>query len=215
MLEGRYTDESILGIYENVPPTPSYFQISLGISRTFPEVPHRLIFPLGKTLRIDPDTVWEGDICIRVFDFDPNMAPEGKTVVNCGGACENYKYWVDLRENHREQYNREKTRIADEVIEILEKRFGNVKSSVEVTDVCTPATIIRYTNNWQGSMMGWWVMDEDETLPMKKELPGLTDFYMAGQWVDGGGLNAVIESGRDVARIICEKEKKEFTTSHY
>jgi hypothetical protein len=75
--------------------------------------------------------------------------------------------------------------------------------------------VIRYTNNWQGSMLGWWVMDEDGSMPIKKELPGLKDFYMAGQWVDGGGVTTVIESGRDVARLICEKDNREFTTSHY
>jgi phytoene dehydrogenase-like protein len=215
MLEGKYTDEKILDCYENIMPTPSYLLVSLGIARTFPEVPHRLTFPLEKTLVIDPVTSCEEDISIRVFDFDPTMAPEGKTVISCGFSGENYKYWVDLRENNREEYNREKKRIADEVIDILETRFGNVKSQVEVIDVCTPASVIRYTNNWQGSMLGWWVMDEDGSMPIKKELPGLEDFYMAGQWVDGGGLPPVIESGRNVARIICEKDDRKFTTSHY
>ncbi len=101
------------------------------------------------------------------------------------------------------------------MIDILEKRFGNVKANVEVSDVCTPATVIRYTNNWQGSMLGWWVMEEDDSIPMNKELPGLEDFYMAGQWVDGGGLTPVIESGRNVTRMICEKDIKKFTTSQY
>ncbi|NIM16660.1 MAG: NAD(P)-binding protein [Candidatus Aminicenantes bacterium] len=207
MLEGKYTDEKILNAYENCMPTPSFLLVSLGISRTFPEVPHRLIFPLEKTLVIDPVTSDE-DIMLRVFGFDPTVAPEGKTVINCFISTGHYKYWVDLRENNREKYKQEKNRIADEVIDILEKRFGNVKSHVEVTDVCTPASVIRYTNNWQGSIMGWWYT-------IKNVLPGLEDFYMAGQWIDGGGLSVAIESGRNVAQIICKKDKKKFTTSHY
>jgi phytoene dehydrogenase-like protein len=215
MLEGKYTDENILHYYENVTPTPSYLLVSLGLSRTFPGIPHRLTFPLDKPLYIDPGTPAEEELCIRVFDFDPGLAPEGKTVINCGFASDRYKYWVDLRENHREKYNREKKRIADEIIDIMEKRFGNVKSHVEVTDVSTPAAVIRYTNNWQGSMLGWWVVGEDGVDELKKELPGLDNFYMAGQWVEGGGLPTALISGRDAARMICEKDIKKFTTSQY
>lgn len=215
MLEGKYTDEKILNIYKNCMPTPSYLQVSLGISRTFPDVPHRLFFPLEKTLVIDPVTSNDEDIMLRVFGFDPTVAPEGKTVINCLFCPGDYKYWVDLRENNREKYKQEKNRIAHEVIDILEKRFGNVKSHVEVTDVCTPATVIRYTNNWQGSMLGWWLTDDDDSMAIKNIRPGLEDFYMAGQWVDGGGLSTAIGSGRKAARIICKKDKKKFATTEY
>jgi phytoene dehydrogenase-like protein len=212
MLEGKYTDEKINYIYENIMPTPSYLLVSLGISRPFPEIPHRLTLPLEKPLLIDPVSPYEEkDLNIRVFDFDPTAAPEGKTVISCGFYPGHHKYWVDLRQNNREKYEQEKKRIADEVIDILEKRFGNIKSHIEVTDVCTPATVIRYTNNWHGSMLGWWLESEDDYI--KNVLPGLEDFYMAGQWADGGGLSAVIESGRNVARMVCKKDKKEFTTS--
>ena len=213
MLEGKYTDEKILNTYENCIPTPSYLLVSLGISRTFPDVPHRLIFPLEKTLVIDPVTSCE-DVMLRVFDFDPTMAAEGKTVINFLISTDNYKYWVDLRENNRKKYKQEKNRIADELVDILEKKFGNVKPHVEVTDVCTPASVIRYTNNWQGSMLGWW-STEDDSMGIKNVLPGLEDFYMAGQWVGGGALSEAIESGRKAAQTICKKDKKKFATSHY
>jgi phytoene dehydrogenase-like protein len=48
---------------------------------------------------------------------------------------------------------------------------------------------------------------------MAKNLPGLKNFYMAGQWVEvGGGLPAVAISGRDVVQIICKRDKKRFVT---
>ncbi len=213
MLEGKYTDEKILHLYENTTPTPTYSLVSIGLSRPFPEVPHRLTFPLEKPLLIDPGSPCDEELNIRVFGFDPTAAPEGKTVISCGLYHGHYKYWMDLRENDREKYEGEKKRIAGTVIDILEKRFGNIKAHVEVTDVSTPATVIRYTNNWQGSMMGWWLEDEEDYI--RSVLPGLEDFYMAGQWADGGGLPTVILSGRNAARLICEKDKKEFTTNHY
>ena len=46
---------------------------------------------------------------------------------------------------------------------------------------------------------------------MKKELPGLKNFYMIGQWVEsGGGLPPALMSGRGVAQIICKRDHKRF-----
>jgi phytoene dehydrogenase-like protein len=123
---------------------------------------------------------------------------------------------VDLRENNKKKYNQEKKRITDEIIEILEKKFGNIKSHVEVTDISTPATLIRCTNNWKGSMEGWLWTRDIGSKSIKKVLPGLKDFYMAGQWVEpGGGLSQARTSGRNITRMICKKDKKKFTTTEY
>jgi phytoene dehydrogenase-like protein len=48
---------------------------------------------------------------------------------------------------------------------------------------------------------------------MSRTLPGLRDFYMAGQWVEpGGGVPTAATSGRNVIQIICKKDRKKFTT---
>ncbi len=212
MLEGKYTDKKIRHYYENYKTFPSYLQLSLGVSRTFPDVPHILFFPMEKAIVIDPETSFQ-DIGIRVFNFDPTLAPKGKTVLTSLVSTYNYKYWVDLRQTNNKKYKEEKQRITNEMIEVLEKKFGNIKSNVEVTDISTPATVIRYTNNWKGSLEGWLLTPEVGLKPMKKVLPGLKDFYMAGQWVEpGGGLPPAIMSGRNITQIICKKDKKKFTT---
>jgi len=47
-----------------------------------------------------------------------------------------------------------------------------------------------------------------------KTLPGLSNFYMAGMWVEPtGGLPSAAKSGRDVIQIICHEDKKKFFTS--
>jgi phytoene dehydrogenase-like protein len=49
---------------------------------------------------------------------------------------------------------------------------------------------------------------------MKQSLPGLMNFYMAGQWVQpGGSLPAVAMSGRNAIQIICSKDMKKFETT--
>ncbi len=81
-------------------------------------------------------------------------------------------------------------------------------------DVATPLTWERYTGNWRGSFEGWLITKE--TFPpfhMSKTLPGLKDFYMAGQWVEpGGGVPTAAMSGRNVIQILCKRDRKTFVT---
>jgi phytoene dehydrogenase-like protein len=104
--------------------------------------------------------------------------------------------------------------LADEVLDALDKRYGNVRSNVEMVDVSTPSTVIRFTNNWKGSFEGWVLSSKIGFKSMKKTLSGLRNFYMAGQWVEpGGGLPTAILSGRNVSQIICREDNKTFRTS--
>ena len=96
----------------------------------------------------------------------------------------------------------------------LDRRFPGLAAQVEMRDVATPMTFERYTGNWQGSYMGWRDTTQTFGMRMSKTLPGLANFYMAGQWVmPGGGLPSGIMTGRYVAQIICKQDKKKFVTS--
>lgn len=83
-----------------------------------------------------------------------------------------------------------------------------------MTDVATPYTLWRYTLNYKGSYGGWLISTEAIMTPIKRTLPGLKNFYMAGQWVMGGGsVPGSLYSGRHVAQILCKKDGKSFTAS--
>ena len=48
----------------------------------------------------------------------------------------------------------------------------------------------------------------------EKTLPGLTNFYMAGQWVEpGGSVPLAAMSARNVVQLICHEDGRKFTTS--
>jgi len=86
---------------------------------------------------------------------------------------------------------------------------------VEEADVATPMTWERYTGNWQASFEGWLLTTRTLGMlfrgGMKSTLPGLRNFYMAGQWVSpGGGVPGVAASARNVMRAICKADKKKF-----
>ncbi len=91
----------------------------------------------------------------------------------------------------------------------IERRYPGLAGQVEMVDVATPTTFERYTGNWQGNHQGWLPTTEQFGLRMKKTLPGLENFYMAGQWVEpGGGLPLAAVSGRYVTQIVCKSDKK-------
>jgi len=126
-----------------------------------------------------------------------------------------YEFWKSLRQDP-DRYTAEKEKIADQVIALLDKRFPGLAEQVEMRDVATPTTFVRYTGNWKGSFEGWMVAPATWQFGrvMKKTLPGLRNFIMAGQWVEpGGGLPAVAMSGRNVIQILCKQEKKKFFTT--
>jgi phytoene dehydrogenase-like protein len=100
------------------------------------------------------------------------------------------------------------------VIDELERRFPGIKNKVEVADVATPATFEHLTGNWKGSFAGWEIPPPTPAPRMEKTLPGLSNFWMAGQWVTpGGGVPGAVISGRQVVKFICDAEGREFTTA--
>ena len=204
MLEGKFVDEKIKKIYETYKPFPSYIQVSLGVGADCGGEPGFVAIFLDKDIRIDPQTK-ENTVAFRVFNFDPTFAPPGKTAVVTFLGTYDYKYWRDLRRTDNARYEAEKQRIAEEVIGVFEKRFPKAKGMIEVIDVATPATIIRYTGNWKGSMEGWLITPATGMKTLPPVLPGLKNFYMVGQWISpGGGLPSGLITGRMVSRRICK-----------
>ncbi|MHC4259478.1 MAG: phytoene desaturase family protein [Planctomycetota bacterium] len=168
---------------------------------------------LGLPIHIDGSSQYD-HLGVRIFNCDPTLSPEGKTLITIVFPTADYKYWQNFRNDDIERYRSEKDRIGKEVIEALDKKLGDIESNVDVIDVSTPATVIRYTNNWKGSFEGWILTPKIGMKQMAKVLPGLDNFYMAGQWVEpGGGLPAALMSGRNVTQIICKRDRKKFVTA--
>lgn len=213
MLEGKFVSPELEHAFQAGKTFPSLVFVALGVSRSFHAVPHSYIFPLKEPLHIDPETDVH-DLHLRVHNFDPTLAPFGKTLVTTMIETRNYPYWQDLQHNATATYESEKQRIANEVIQILEDKIGELRDFVEMTDVSTPATIIGFTNNWKGSFEGWLATTETGFNQLPQTLPGLDNFYLCGHWVAiGGGVPTAMMSGRAVAQLICQKEHKHFETS--
>jgi phytoene dehydrogenase-like protein len=215
-LDGHFTDATIrsLGNQEMLDVFDSAILISLGVSRSFPAEPHLLRFPLDRVLKLGDGTA-RTRMEVHIFSYDRAMAPEGKTVLSVTLTTRNGDFWIDLRKNDLPGYKELKSEIAGVVIDILEKKLGDIKDRVEVVDVATPATFFRYTGNWKGSIQGW--MPAKKLLsasPVKNTLPGLKNFFMIGHWTEpGGGVPIALLTGRNIAQEICQKDRKVFSVT--
>ena len=211
MLGGKYTAEAASKMYEKAELFPSYVQVSLGVAMDLKAQPAMLNRVLNTPLEVDPGTELH-HVQFRFFHFDPTFAPAGKTAVTCFLPTRNHEYWVHLRENDPEGYQAEKHRIAEAIIAILEKKVANLRQAIEVVDVSTPATVIRYTGNWKGSMEGWFMLPGGRFRPLPNTLPGLRRFMMVGQWImPGGGLPSGPMTARPAVQAMCKQDAVPFT----
>jgi phytoene dehydrogenase-like protein len=211
MLDGRYIDDKIRGYYDHPQLFPPLIYISLGVARRFDDMSSSVAgmsFPLEKPVVIAGKE--HKRLGVQIYNFDPTLAPEGKTVMKVQFNTD-FDYWEKLAKEPA-RYKAEKEQIADQVVARLDERFSGLAAQVEMRDVATPLTWVRYTGNWRGSYEGWLLENWSYNTSMSKTLPGLDNFYMAGQWVNpGGGMPTAAMSGRHTVQMICKKDKKPFT----
>jgi phytoene dehydrogenase-like protein len=214
-LGGTYVDKTImsLGRQKKLKVYYSMFILFLGLNRRFTDVAALTRFPLESTL-VSPDGTAYERMEMHLHSYDPTLAPEGKSVVSVNLYTMNGDFWIKLRSGDKALYDKTKEDLAQQIINILDKKFGGIREHIEQQNIATPATFHRYTNNWQGSIQGWLPgKNMIARSPVRAELPGLKNFYFAGHWmIPGGGLPVAVKSARDAAMKICHQTGREFRT---
>jgi len=209
MLEGKYLNPTIEAYYKSYPKTqPFGLEVWYGISQELSTEPHAIVHFLEQPITIED--VARDRLDIEIFNFDPSLAPKGKTVVKVVMES-NYDYWKAL---DAEKYQVEKRKVADLIAVQLEKRFAGFQSHTEATDVVTPISAEHWTSAYRGCQ-AWGAPKEYQKEVTKngvsKTLPGLQNFYMVGQWAGGTiGLNTVCLMGRNLIRDLCKLDNKKF-----
>ncbi|HEU5396888.1 MAG TPA: NAD(P)/FAD-dependent oxidoreductase [Verrucomicrobiae bacterium] len=210
MLGGRYLGPQFARCYEQWRTLKPLMILSFGVKREFRQEP-ALSFLLFKDLLTVGNLTIDG-FPVRFFNYSDRFAPAGKSVVQVL-LLTDWKYWNDLRSDPA-RYDAEKKRITAETLARLERHYPGISAAVEVTDVATPYTTWRFTLNHEGAFMGWEPTPQALRSPLPKTLPGLENFYMAGQWVmPGGGVPPCFYSGRHVIQLLCRRDGRRFTTS--
>jgi phytoene dehydrogenase-like protein len=210
MLDGKFVNKKIRNIYEKEPVFPSHLRITVGVDMDLSGDPNLnnsiyYIYELDKPIMIEGEK--KKYLYLQNYAYDPTFSPNGKSVLLVSFMSK-FDYWEQIYQD-KEKYKQEKENVEKVVISTLENLLPGIKEKIEVIDVSTPMTIIRYTNNWKGVYMGFLNL----FLNISKTLPKLKNFFMVGQWVGGVGVSGAAQSGRECIEIICKKDKKSFITT--
>jgi phytoene dehydrogenase-like protein len=212
LLEGKYTDRTIRQRYEHWQPFPALIFASIGVNRTFPDIPLSVegnAFELKKPMVIaGKERQWIG---VRVHNHDGSFAPPGKTVLT-SAIYTDHDFWTSLQ-GDQAAYEAEKEKVTQAYLAALEQIWPGISAQVEMVNVATPLTFERITGNWKGSIVGWKLTPEQATSVVPRTLPGLGNFWMVGHWVfPGGGLPAGVSTAREVIWMQCRKDGKKFNS---
>ena len=208
MLDAGHVSKQIDFAYKNWELFTPIVQVSFGINQAI-KAEEPIIINLSKDLMIG-QTPLENGYNVMNYSHDPTMAPEGKSVIILRYESP-WKVWQNLE---GEEYKNEKLQIEKDATALLEKEHPGISAFIEVVDVATPKTDVKYTGVKDGAYEGFLPSKENMMKSLKMQLPKLQNFYMAGQWLfPGGGLPPSAQTGKWAVQLICKKEKREFITS--
>ncbi len=129
----------------------------------------------------------------------PDISPPGTTMLVLTALVDG-EPWFGVSPG---DYVETKNRYAELMLQRAERIVPNLRRHVEVLEVATPVTNMRYTGASGGSIYGFCNQAFDHTvfrLAPKGPLDGL---YFAGAWTQpGGGFEPCIESGKVASEMI-------------
>lgn len=204
MLHGKYFTPKMEKAYKNWTPFSSIVQISMGVDALL-----KTDYPVQVTLykRQFGKTGISHSYRMINYGYDPSIVPEGKSAIVIRFESP-YEVWKEMTP---EEYAAEKEMIAAFGREVVEHYYPNSSDKIEVLDVATPLTTVRYTGVWKGSCQGFLPTRENISKQLEMTIPKLKNFYMAGQWLfPGGGIPPSMQSGKWAIQLICKNEKKKF-----
>jgi prolycopene isomerase len=157
--------------------------------------------------------VEHGGYAITLYDnLYKGYSPAGKNIMNLL-TLQGYEHWLpyetDYFKGKKDAYRVEKKRMADILIDQAEKTLlPGLRSAIDVIEIGTPLTNVRYTGNYRGAVYGF-----DQTLNnsgqnrLGHKTP-IKNLYLAGAWTrPGHGYGAVIPSGLECFGEIMQEWK--------
>jgi phytoene dehydrogenase-like protein len=207
MLDGKYISKEIDFAYKNWELFIPLVQVSFGINKEIKSL-SPILLNFSKDLVIGNTKLPYG-YSVMNYSYDDTMAPEGKTTI----VMRYESPWAAWKNLEGEEYSREKVQIEKDSTACLEKLYPGITEHIEVIDVATPKTNVRYTGVKDGAYEGFMPTKENMMKSLKMQLPELKNFYMVGQWLfPGGGLPPSAQSGKWAVQLICKRKKQAFVS---
>jgi phytoene dehydrogenase-like protein len=212
LLKNKYIDKQFEYRYRRPREYPvlSSFHAAFGVREDLRNYPHALVF------ETEPLTVGVTGYCslgMRNYSYEKDFAPPGcaTLTVALNQTTEDYAFWKNLYTGDREQYRREKERIAEGIRERLERRFPELRGKIAFLDAATPVTYHRYTGAYQGAWMSFMMTPKTKLMMHHGFIRGLKNCLLSGQWLQPpGGLPLAALYGKYTIQRICRREKIAF-----
>ncbi|MFR9727969.1 phytoene desaturase family protein [Saccharopolyspora sp. MS10] len=241
LLGGRYLTDTCRRLYgETIDEPgmifPGYFALFLGLNRPFPDGEPCTTHLLDEEVASQLIGLRHPSINVQFrSEHYPDLAPPGGTVVYATYFCD-IEPWRELSTGPEQRsrirrgaevhtlpvrrgtaYYAAKRQVKDALVDFLDARYPGLRDSVVTRDISTPLTQVRYTGNYDGTVLGWQPFVEggeameEEIKKNGPRLPGLENFYLSGVWATTGGLIRAVGAGRQVMQFVCRDDAKEFT----
>ena len=180
--------------------------VSLGVAADLRAYPHNVYIRPEKPLRINHTELT--DFNVKIYNYDPELMPDGKTVLTVLLTENEFDFWKTLKETSGQAYNAEKDRIADWITGGILTVFPEWGGKFEMADVATPLTFHKYCNSYRGTYMSFIPLGHVKMRIHKGVVAGVRNLYLAGQnTFPAGGLPLAAVSGKFAAQRIVKAEK--------
>jgi all-trans-retinol 13,14-reductase len=139
-----------------------------------------------------------------------DYSPKGKNTITLL-VLQGYDHWkkyeADYFKGNKEEYRKEKERIADVLIRKAEENLlPGLSKAIEVKEIGTPLTNVRYTSNYRGAIYGWDQTTDNSAPNRMPHVTPIKNLYLAGAWTNpGGGYGAVLPSGLECFSLIMKE----------
>lgn len=145
---------------------------------------------------------------------DPSLAPEGKGTVRLSVTA-NLSYgdrWKTREGLARgPEYDAFKNRYADILVDRVARALSpRLSEHVELREIATPVTHLRYTGNRDGSIVGQKPSSANVKSGVAHYLTPVRNLIFSGQWAElGGGVPIAVKAGTNAALLVLRRERKE------
>jgi phytoene desaturase len=206
LLGGRFGAQETLDHMKRWKMVPPILLASFGVSAPLADLPQILF--LDALPAFEVGGLRSERLYVRICNDDPSLAPSGHAVVQATVPTD-YVWWA----TRGAAYETAKEAAARTVLAQIDRAIPGVWDAVCMIDVATPLTYWHKTRSWRGAYEGWMPNSESFFGHVRKKLPGLEGFYMAGQWVEpGGGVPTAVMSGRQAAQLLCADHGRRFVS---
>lgn len=241
MLKGKYLNDTYRKLYTECITKPDlvfpgYFTLFLGLDKHFAEGEYCTTYILPEDLAEQLIGIRHASINVQFRNaLYPELSPRDTSIIYLSYFCD-IAPWRELAEGEEQvsrdfkgehihtlpvkrgrAYQLAKKQVASLLIDFLEEKFPGLRDAISTRDIATPLTQVRYTGNYDGSVLGWQpFVESGESLEEEVKrsgpgLPGLQNFYFSGVWATTGGLIRAATAGRHVMQFICKDDNKAFS----